>query len=486
MLESHPLGTLSPPSNATYPRLMTGRHPRAVGTYGPSVERWALDRPSMHPRGLRDLRWWQRLSLDRAYEHDEEGRLLWDTVLLSAPRQVGKSWLERVACSWRIHSGYWFGGPQDVLHVAHKLQAAQEVWRPAARWALGVYGRGCVRWANGEQQIELPDDGSRWLIQAATDGAGVSFTLSMALVDEAWRVPRQVVDAAIAPTMAEAEQPQLWMVSTAGTSTSDLMRNYRALALAFEQPAEDTSLLMLEWSAPPDPDLDIDDPAVWRMASPHWDERRAQVVARARTRVSELDFRQQWLNQWVPTLTEPLFDAERWQGAEWGGALPASPIVFGADVATDRSHAVIVAYAGGVAEVVDSRPGAAWVAGRLLELLERWAPVAIGLDGSGPAASVADQLAGTDAAPLLVVLSARQMAAASGVTFDAVNGGEIAARPHAELTASVLGARRRAYGQSWAFARQVGDVSGVPLLAVVVAMWAAEHAPSSVEKSHIW
>jgi hypothetical protein len=78
------------------------------------------------------------------------------------------------------------------------------------------------------------------------------------------------------------------------------------------------------------------------------------------------------------------------------------------------------------------------------------------------------------------------MAAASGATFDAINDGVLFARPHAELTASVLGARRRPYGQAWAFARQVGDVSGVPLLAVVVAMWAAEHAPDRIERSQIW
>ena len=391
-LESAPLGAPLAPSTATYPRLMTGRHPRAVGTYGPAIEAWARERPTMHPRGLRSLRWWQQLALYRAFEHDDAGRLVWRTVLLSGPRQVGKSWLERVACSWRIHSGEHFGGPQDLLHVAHKLQAAQEVWRPAARWALAEYGRGCVRWANGEQQIELPEDGSRWLIQAATDGAGVAFTLSMALVDEAWRVSRQVVDAGIAPTMAEAEQPQLWLVSTAGTSASDLMRNYRALALALETPAEDGSLLMLEWSAPPDPDLDIDDPDVWRMASPHYDDRRALVLAQQRGQVSEVDFRQQWLNQWVPTASAPLFDSERWQASGWGGALPAGSLVFGADVAGDRSHAVIVAYSGGVVEVVESREGAAWVAGRLLELVEKWQParyrarwVGAGGDGCRPA-----------------------------------------------------------------------------------------------------
>ena len=63
----------------------------------------------------------------RAFEHDEDGRLVWRTVMVSAPRQVGKSYLERIACGWRMHQGERFGGPQDVLHVAHKLVGAQEV-----------------------------------------------------------------------------------------------------------------------------------------------------------------------------------------------------------------------------------------------------------------------------------------------------------------------------------------------------------------------
>ena len=324
----------------------------------------------MHPlrdgHGLRELRWWQAYALARAFEHDDAGHLVWRTVLVSGPRQVGKSWLERVVCAWRIHAGAVFGGPQDVLHVAHKLQAAQEVWRPAARWAVGAYGKGCVRWANGEQQIELPDDGSRWLIQAATDGAGVAFSLSMALVDEAWMVARHVVDAAIAPTMVEAENPQLWLVSTAGTSQSDLMATYRAHALALDPPADDTSLLILEWSAPPDPDIDIDDPAVWRAASPHWSPKREAVIRDERGKVPEVDFRQQWLNQWVPTVSAPLIDSERWAASAWHGALPGGPLVFGVDIAPDREYAAIVTYVGGVVEVVDARPGnTAWVPGRL-------------------------------------------------------------------------------------------------------------------------
>ena len=465
---------------------MTGRHPRATGTYGPEVAAWALDRPRMHLRPLKAFRWWQELALSRAFEHDAAGRLVWRTVMVSAPRQVGKSYLERVACGWRLHQGERFGGPQDVLHVAHKLVGAQEVWRPAARWSVATYGRDAVRLANGEQRIEIPD-GSRWMIQAANEGAGVAFSLSMVLVDEAWCVSRTVVDAALAPTMAEAEQPQIWLVSTAGESArSELMAGYRALALGLEDPGPEDDILLLEWSAPPDPDLDIDDPEVWRSASPHWDDRRLLAVREARRNIGELEFRQQWLNQWVPQLSPPLFDANAWPAARWEDLLPAGRPSFGVDVAADRSAAWIVAAVHGVVEVVDTRPGVSWVPGRLLELLAAWDPLAIGLDGTGPAATIADQLVPTDAAGRLVVLTGRQMTTAAQEAYDGITDGRVRARGHPDLDHAVGAAQRRTVGQAWTFVRQVGDVSCSPLLAAVGALWAAEHAPEAVEVSQIW
>ena len=227
-------------------------------------------------------------------------------------------------CDWRMHQAEWFGEEQAILHIAHKLVAAQEVWRPAARaWAHEAR----VRWANGEQMIELTD-GSRWMIQAANDGAGVSFTLSMALVDEAWRVNREVVDEAIMPTMAESASPQLWLVSTAGTSSSDLMLVNRAAALAELDEPRPGSTLLLEWSAPPDPDLDIDDPGVWRAFAPHWDGGGGEERMRtARAKVTERAFRQQWLNQWVPSAESPLLDeAVVHGGADAGRAVRAGEL----------------------------------------------------------------------------------------------------------------------------------------------------------------
>lgn len=472
----------SVPDSAAFPRIMTGPHPKAVGTYGAAVRRWILDRPGLHKRAMPTLRWWQELVLARVLEHDADGALVWRTVIVSGPRQVGKSVLERGVCSWRIHQQRSFGEPQDVLHLAHKLSAAREVWQPAGRWAAITYGRGATRWASGEEAIELPDH-SRWMIQAANDGAGVSFSLSMVLVDEAWRIARAIVENALEPTLAESSSPQLWLVSTAGTSSSDLMANNRAAALATEQPGEHDSTLIIEWSTPPDPDLDIGDPAVWRAYSPHWDERREATIRDAWVRVndeqSEYAFRQQWLNQWIPSLSKPLIDAEAWARLSSPQARPSGRVAFGVDEAGDRSRAVIVAFGGGVFEVIEDRPGTAWLPDRLLELVASHQPAAVGLDGTGPAGAVAAQLTGTAAEPLLVVLTGREMANASAIVFDRIQAGSVRARQHAALDAAVPAARWRPYGQARQWQRD-GAVSGVPLIAATAAMWAAEHAAAPV------
>jgi hypothetical protein len=303
-----------------WPRFMSNPHPRATGTYGHDFIKWAEAKPQamLNPKKSPGLRWWQRLVALRVLEHDKAGRLVWEKVIVTVARQSGKSWFMRCLLMWRTsHGEGLFGETQTCLHVAHKIVAAQEVWRPATRWAIHQYGQKAVRFANGEQQITTPD-GGRWLIQAANDGAGVSMSLSMALVDEAWRVKREVVDGAIIPTMAEAEQPQLFLVSTAGDSQSDLMIAYRDQGI--EAATEPKDLLILEWSATPE--ADADDEQAWRSASPYWSPRRRDVVAAARARSTESEFRSQWLNQWQPSIddSQSLMPVSQWTSL--AGPLP--------------------------------------------------------------------------------------------------------------------------------------------------------------------
>jgi hypothetical protein len=100
----------------------------------------------------------------------------------------------------------------------------------------------------------------------------------------------------------------MWLVSTAGmphaSEASDLMPVYRSHGLA--SMASPRSLLMLEWSAPRG--CDIDNPSNWRLASPHWTEERAEMVAEKRAKATTPQavaaFGCQWLNIWPQVLTQ--------------------------------------------------------------------------------------------------------------------------------------------------------------------------------------
>ena len=366
-----------PPQGQRLPRVMTPPHPLATGSYGPELLEWARPRFGMHPKRTDSHRYWQSLLMCAALQHDAAGNLLFRNVILGTARQCGKSWGLRELCMWRIEQARRFGELQTVVHAAAKLSQAEAIWKPAAMWAArqpkpsrrlsthpglwddagpqpGVFGPYEVRRANGSAGLFLPD-GSGWIPQAANDQLGVSQSVGLAVVDEAWDVPRWVVDSGLAPTQAEAASPQLWVISTAGRprtgEVSDLYQTYRARALA--ELSDPHATLIMEWSA--SPDSDPGSTAAWRAASPHWDARREALLAdewvKAQAGPAALSaFRLNWLNQWPDTtddvrwLPQTLTDA-----AEQPVGEPPSGAVAAVDVAlSDRaSHAVALAWTEG-------------------------------------------------------------------------------------------------------------------------------------------
>lgn len=195
---------------------------------------------------------------------------------------------------WRLHHRELLGEEQTILHVANRTSTAQEIIRPAQHWAVERYGKKAARWGNQNPGIVLPS-GDRWLIQAANDAAGVGYSCGMVFVDEAWRIPRRVIDDALSPTMAERLNPQLYLVSTAGDSTSDLMLTYRDIAVS--QLKDPRSVLILEWSAPADADPAQE--TSWEWASPEWSDKRLDFL---RSQFHNLDsgaWRREYLNQWI-------------------------------------------------------------------------------------------------------------------------------------------------------------------------------------------
>lgn len=305
------------PDGFILPRLETGRPEPVRGSYGQAAKTWLED-----VFGLK-LRGWQAYALDRALEHDAEGALVWSTVIITVGRQSGKSVLSRALCMWRMHHADLFGETQTILHVANRRSTALEVMRPAGLWAVEQYGKKATRWGNENAGIELPT-GDRWLVHAANDSAGVGYSVSMVFVDEAWKVKREVVDDALAPTMAERNMPQLYLVSTAGDSTSDLMTAYRQRALDRLDDTDPGPVLLLEWSAPAE--ADPDEVETWQWASPEWTPKREAFLRQQWANVEESAWRREYLNQWVVRSNHWLKDSV-WEGTlDRDAQLPASGV----------------------------------------------------------------------------------------------------------------------------------------------------------------
>ncbi|HEV8167601.1 MAG TPA: hypothetical protein VGR74_24680, partial [Actinomycetota bacterium] len=275
------------------------------------LEAFARDRTGL------ELRWWQRLVVARMLEVDASGALCWEAAILTLARQLGKSLLLRELAVWRMHQGDRFGEPQDVLHTGKDLAVCKEVQRPARVWAKGHSSRFKVREVNGQEEIELLADGSRWMLRAKE--AVYGYSASLGAVDEGWKVRAASVEEGLTPTFAERSQPQLLLISTAHRAASSLMLGRRIAAL--DELETGLGDLLLEWSAPRSALLD--DVAAWRAASPHWTPHRHRLIesrlqlARAGGELDDPDepdpleaFRAQWLNQWPQRQLRPAGDVE--------------------------------------------------------------------------------------------------------------------------------------------------------------------------------
>jgi hypothetical protein len=319
---------LKVPADAVWPRYMTAPHPRAVGTIGPEFCEWA-ERRSGKP-----LRWWQQLVACRLLEVDVDGALVWEALVLTLARQVGKSWLLRELCLWRIHQGDHFGDAQLVLHTGKDLSICKEMQHRARLWAKAQPDLFKVREVNGQEEIEYLADGSRWMLRAKE--AVYGFSVDLAVADEAWKVSAASVEEGLVPTMIERAQSQLILVTTSHRRMTSLVIDRRTACLEHLDAPAGWSDLFIEWSAPRS--CQLDDVGAWRQASPFWHARRESHIRRALERATagksidsdEPDpleaFRSQWLNE-APLVAEgpqhglPLLGDGTWAGRH-GSVVP--------------------------------------------------------------------------------------------------------------------------------------------------------------------
>ena len=433
---------------------------------------------------------WQRLVADVALEVDEAGRFAYQLVLVTVPRQSGKTTLFSAVMNHRAlivpRARVWWT-MQSGKHATDML--INELWPLLAPFVPKVH----LRRAAGSEHIKwLPSGGLIRPFPPTPDGLHGKVS-DMVVVDEPWAfdlVRGNQLDQAIIPTMATRPNGQVWKVSTAGDATSTWWLGSVEQGRAAVKAGRTDGVCYFEWSCPDR--LDPCDPGSWPAYHPAFGRTiGAEAMTAALDMFGPDEFARAYGNRWVSTVSR-VIPLEAWRrAADPDGELPQGALALGFDVAVDRSDAAIVAAwrdEAGVArlEVAAHEPGVGWLPERLAALRDRWAPLVVAYDEAGPALDVADVVrrGGVE----LVGLKAREYAAACAGLLEAIVADPpgLRYRPHPGLDAAANDAARRALGDAWAWGRRQSAGSLACLTAATCALWAYDHAPAALGEFRIY
>jgi phage terminase large subunit-like protein len=418
---------------------------------------------------------WQRYVADVALEIDPEtGRLAYREVILTVPRQSGKSTL---ILTLGTHRALGFGERQVIRYGAQTRNDARQKWEDdyvEALEASPLRRLFKVRKTNGNEAI-IWNNRSRWGITANTEKAGHGGTLDLAFLDEAFSQVDDRLEQAFKPAMITRQNAQFWVVSTAGTDTSVYLKAKRDRGRALVESGATKRVAYFEWSAPDD--ADPGDRRVWRSCMPALrcnggiiDE---DAIEADFNTMKLVEFQRAYLNQWPDrNVVDPVIPEQVWRDradldSRLGGqlvlALDASPGGRSAAIASSgrRSDGRLHM------KVVDYQPGTAWVVDRMVELRDRWQPKKVLLDPAGPAgALLADLLAaGLEVEPV----TGREMAQACGALLNDLTEDRVRHCDQDALNDAAGEATSRPSGDAWVWARRDTTADICPLVAVTVA-----------------
>jgi hypothetical protein len=456
---------------------------------------------------------WQRHAVDVALEVDPEtGELFYEEVVVTVPRQCGKTYLILVLLVWRcITMARRIGVFQVATYVAqHGVAARKKLQRefiptlrrsksltevPHARYVPKKVNEWKPSMNNGSEHIYW---GTGSWLQAAppTETASHGDVLDMPVIDEAFAHTMEaggLVEQALDAATVTRRSPQLWVISTAGNKRSAyLWRKVKAGRKACATGNHGRGAY-LEWSLPDD--ADIDDTGVWVEYHPALGY--TQTVERLLARLEKAKrfdesmsdepkaddnddeeaeygygvdgWRRGYMNQWreIPsdgdtTANPPHLDPVKWEATRRSRTPDMVPgeVVFGFDVHDGWSSIVVAggSLAKAIVWPVEHRSGAGWLPGVLVDKAQQYRPAAIGCDGVNGAnlAAVAEVREALEAAGLdpeiVKPLTTQQYKAACVGFLVAVDEGTVD-RPRLEADAL------QAAGEvaPW---RTIGDSSG--------------------------
>lgn len=415
---------------------------------------------------------WQRYVAEVGGELRPNGRPRYKLVVVTVPRQAGKSHLamaqvgERCMSVPSFRAWYTAQTGQDAADQFLKFADETVAGTPLDRVVRTKRG-------NGHQVMGWPN-ASTLRPHPPTEAAMHGKQSDRSDIDEGWAFPDfhgQQLLQAIAPTQLTRPMSQVWVWSAGGTAASTWLAE-----LVARGRAGDPDMAYFEWGIPDD--LDVNDLAAVAAHHPAIGHTMDLDAMRAlRTLLpDDSEFARAAGNRWTEVIGGAI-PADQWADARHAAELPADTQVgWGAARAGDGSHVCVAAATrlpdgSVVTELVDVVPAHEGVAA-----VRQWCGRdTVAVSRSGASAGLADDLDLERGVELLGITTLAESAACQNVA-DALLARTWKVRPHDQLDESrkVTGKRRTAGGGFvWA---PTGEGSTAPLEAITWATHALRHA----------
>lgn len=435
---------------------------------------------------------WQRNAMDTALEVDDNGIFVYSTVVVTVPRQAGKTDIGQSGQLQNAllgpHRRVWYTAQtgEDAADKWNELADAFEASRLLRPMALKA-SRG-VRRSNGSQAIKLVN-GSTLRPHPPTRDKLHGKQSDRNDIDEAWAfTSAQGADLmqAIAPTtttrrMVTGQRAQLWVYSTEGTIESTFLN-----PLLEQARSGDPDTCLIDYGLREDEDpSDLDLVAKRHPGFGYLLDMPTLRDQQKRFADSPGEFARAFGNRRTGA-TERLIPVQAWRDAAWLDAMPDGRPALAASVGIDgidTSIAVGIRVENGplVTSIVKDghRLGTHWAVARLVELAAKHkSPVVI--DRRGPSAALHDAAKRAGITVLDIDssgVSAAHQTMLEGITSDTGATWRYRAHPAAD-DAAELATRRYFSDGAWVLGRRasVGSISALEALSL--AAWGADHLPA--------
>lgn len=426
---------------------------------------------------------WQREAADVALERTPDGKPRFRVVVVTVPRQSGKTTFIRSVgldkCITRPRGGFFY--------TAQTGKDARERWRDLvlAAKASPLAPMLTIREGAGSERVILPN-GAEFRCFAPTAKALHGYTPDDVVLDEAFvhdGPAGEELMAAIIPAQSTLTHAQLWIVSTAGTAESTFLHDWIDRGRAAITEGHESGVCLIDYGAPDD--ADMYDPQTWRDTHPALGHLiNEDAIRQAADSMSRAEFERAYGNRHTRT-ESTLIPLDRWNGLYNPDMAPVTldGVVLAYDVAYDGTASTITAVwrtPGGrlATRIVERREGSTWLIPTLQAYDGR--ALAIAADDGGPTREVTDALRRADVE--VTTLAGAESVTSTTAVLRAIREGDLEHDGSEAYATAATGVATRAMGDGVVISRRLstGDVS--PMLGLVAGAWVYDHQPPRIGK----